>query len=283
VRAPERIQLIKQLLLELADSRLENGAAALAFYTTLAIFPTAIFGLSLLPYLPIPDLHQAIFELLGEVMPREAAEMFRGTVQTVLGTRHAGLLSFSLLFGIWSASSGVLAVMEQLDVARRADHQRGALRARALAFLLLFPLSVLVVLAFGLIIFGGYLQDWLAQSLGTSALLLSVFATFRWLVVVLALSIAIALLYWIGPSHRPRFRWLSTGCVFATLGLMLASFGFRYYVAHFASYDAIYGSIGAMIVLLMWLFVAGWVFLIGAALDAFLVKQLGAQRSLTNT
>ena len=108
------------------------------------------------------------------------------------------------------------------------------------------------------------------------------FAGFRWLVVTVALSIAVALLYWIGPSRRPRFRWLSSGCVFATLGLMLASFGFRFYVAHFGSYDAIYGSIGAMIVLLMWLFVAGWVFLLGAALDAFLVKR-PLPRSLTNS
>jgi membrane protein len=91
-------RFIKQLFLELADSRLQNGAAALAFYSMLAIFPTAIFALSLLPYLPIPDLQRAIFDLLGQRMPREAAELFNDTVHKIVSERHSGLLSFGLLF-----------------------------------------------------------------------------------------------------------------------------------------------------------------------------------------
>lgn len=85
---------IKKLLFELADSRLQNGAAALAFFSMLAIFPTAIFALSLLPYLPIRDLQREIFELLGELMPREAAELFNDTVHKIVSERHSGILSF---------------------------------------------------------------------------------------------------------------------------------------------------------------------------------------------
>lgn len=267
-------RFLKRLLLELSDSRLENGAAALAFYSMLAIFPTAIFALSLLPYLPIPNLERAAFDLLGELMPREAAKLFNETVHNIVSERHSGILSFGLLFSLWSATSGVLATLEQLDVVRREQHRRSALRARGVAFVLLLPLSVLVITSFGLVIFGDSLQGWIAETLGSSPFLLVCFAAFRWLVISLAILASIAFMYRAGPTRSRPFRLFSPGALFATFGLMIVSFGFRFYVGEFGSYDAIYGSLGAVVVLLVWLFVAAWMFLMGAAIDELVRKPL---------
>jgi membrane protein len=260
---------LKRLVLELVDSRLENGAAALAFYAMLAVFPAAIFGLSLLPYLPIPNLQQAIFDLLGELLPRNAAALFKDTVQRILSQRHTGLLSFGLLFAIWSATSGIVAVMEQLDVVHRAPHPRSALRARGRAFLLLFPLFALIVITFGLVTFGGALEKWISDRVGSSEVLLMCFAGFRWVVITLALLGSAAAMYRIGPTQSRPFRLFSPGAIFATVGQILISFGLRFYVEHFADYDAVYGSLGAVIVLLLWMFASGWVFLVGAEIDEF--------------
>jgi len=262
----------KQLLLELAHSRLQNGAAAMAFFSMLAIFPTAIFVLSLLPYLPIEDLQRAVFELLGDLMPREAAELFSDTVHKTVSERHTGLLSFGLLFGVWSATSGVLATLEQLDVVRREEQPRSAVRTRGLALLLLIPLSLLVVLTFGLVIFGGKLQGMIIGAMGSSPLLLFCFAGVRWLVIMLAILAAIAFMYRVGPTQSRPFQLFSPGAIFATLGLMVVSFGFRFYVSEFGSYDAIYGGLGAVIALLVWLYVAAWMFLLGAAIDELVRK-----------
>jgi membrane protein len=266
-------QFVKGLTVELVDSRLENGAAALAFYSMLALFPAAIFGLSLLPYLPLPNLQQAIFDLLGELLPHEASELFNSTVQRIVSERHTGLLSFGLLFAIWSASSGIVAVMEQLDVVHRARQCRGSLRARGLAFVLLFPLFALIVLTFGLIIFGAKVQSLLAPHLGSSPLLLQSFAGLRVLIIAFATLLAFAFMYRIGPSAGRPFRLFSPGTLFATLGVVVASLGFKLYVDRFGSYDAIYGSLGAVIVLLLWLFATGWVFLLGAAIDEFVAER----------
>jgi membrane protein len=266
-------QFVKRLTAELVDSRLENGAAALAFYSMLALFPAAIFGLSLMPYLPLPNLQQAIFDLLGELLPHEAAELFNTTVQRIISQRHTGLLSFGLLFAIWSASSGIVAVMEQLDVVHRAQRCRNALRARGVAVLLLFPLFALIVLTFGLVICGAELQKWLASHVGTHPLLLGSFAGLRFVIIAFALLAAFAFMYRIGPSAGRPFRLFSPGTIFATLGVAVASLGFKLYVERFGSYDAIYGSLGAVIVLLLWLFVTGWVFLLGAAIDEFLAQR----------
>jgi membrane protein len=207
-------------------------------------------------------------------MPQEAAKLFNETVHNIVSERHSGILSFGLLFSAWSATSGVLATLEQLDVVRREEQRRSALRARGVAFVLLFPLSLLVVTTFGLVIFGGSLQSWIAEALGSSQFLMVCFAVFRWLVITLAILAAIAFMYRVGPTRSRPFRLFSPGAISATLGLMLVSFGFRFYVGEFGSYDAIYGSLGAVVVLLVWLFVAAWMFLMGAAIDELVRKPL---------
>jgi membrane protein len=264
---------IKRLLVELADSKLENGAAALAFYAMLAVFPAAIFGLSVLPYLPIPDLQRAIFDLLSELLPSNAATLFHDTVQRVLSQKHTGLLSFGLLFAIWSATSGIVAMMEELDVVHRVRRPRSALRARGKAFVLLLCLFVLIVGTFALVIFGGTLQSRLAERIGSSDPFLIGFAAARWLIITFALLLGTAVMYRVGPTQSHSFKLWSPGSVFATSGQMLASFGMRFYVEHFADYDAIYGSLGGVIVLLLWMFLVGWVFLLGAAIDMFFREQ----------
>ncbi|MET0390874.1 MAG: YihY/virulence factor BrkB family protein [Polyangiales bacterium] len=267
-------QLSRPFATLLIDSRLQNGAAALAFYSILALFPTAIFGLSLLPYLPVPDLKQAIFDLLGELLPYDASELFRTTVQQLIAQRQTGLMSFGLVFAIWTSSSGVLAAIEQLDIVHRQQRSRGALRDRGVALMLLVPLSAQVVITFGLVISGGALQGWLASRIGATPVLLACFAALRWLIITLALLLTFAFMYRVAPTtSRHPFRLLSPGTIFATAGLMIASFGFKYYVGHFGSYNAIYGSLGAVIVLLLWLFAVGWVFLIGAGIDEVLYQR----------
>lgn len=262
-------QEAKRLLVALADSKLENGAAALAFYAMLAVFPAAIFGLSILPYLPIPNLQRAIFDLLGDLLPRNAAALFSDTVQRILSQKHTGLLSFGLIFAIWSATSGIVAMMEELDVVHRVREPLGALRARGKAFVLLLFLFVLIIGTFASVIFGGVVQDQLTARVGSNPLFLFGFAAVRWLIIAFALLTATAVLYRFGPTQSHSFRLWSAGSVFSTLGQLLASFAMRFYVARFADYDALYGSLGAVIVLLLWMFVFGWVFLLGAAIDTF--------------
>ena len=265
-------KFVRQLLFELAHSRLQNGAAAMAFFSMLAIFPTAIFAVSLVPYLPIDDLQRAVFDLLGDLMPREAAELFNDTVHKTVSERHTGLLSFGLLFGVWTATSGVLATLEQLDMVRREECPRSALRTRGLALLLLVPLSLLVVATFGLVIFGGKLQGTIIDQLGSSPQLLFCFACVRWIVIMFAILAAIAFMYRVGPTQGRPFQMFSPGAIFATLGLMVVSFAFRFYVSELGRYDAIYGSLGAVIALLIWLYLSALMFLLGAAIDELVRK-----------
>ena len=263
--------LFKRLVTEIRNDRLSNGAAALAFYSTLALFPAAIFVLSVLPYLPIPHLQEPIFDLLYQLLPGDAAKLFTETVTTVVSQRSSTLVSFGLLFTVWSASSGTQAMIDQLNVVYGVREARPFWKARLIAVLLVFTFMVLIVLTFGLVIFGGVIQDWLASQLGWSHTLRWFFAIFRWIVLVFALLSCFALIYRIAPNveHR-RFRLFHGGTVLAAAGFLATSFGFKVYVGNFANYDATYGSLGAAIVLLLWLLIAGWMLLVGGELNELL-------------
>lgn len=264
---------------EVKNDRVSDGAAALTFYLLLSIFPAAIFGLSLLPYLPIPSLKPAIMELVSDALPGAAADMLTSTVESVLSNKSRGLLSFGFLFATWSASRGLSALMQQLNVVYEVRERRSFIRTRGVALLLTVAFFFLVVGAFGLIVFGGVLQELIGDALGRSGALLTLFALLRWMIIVLGIQVALALVYWAGPHCERSFTLLSPGTTFATIGLIVVSFGFKLYVSRFASYDAVYGSLGAVIVLMMWLYFTGWVILLGSEINqlALRAKRRGSR------
>ncbi len=266
-RIRELRHFLARLRREVKRDHLSNGAGALAFYLVLALFPAAIFVLSMLPYLPIPHLREAILDLIHQALPGSAAGLFTSTVDATMARRSGGLLSFGFAFAIWSASNGLHAVMQQLNVIYDVEEERSFVRAHATALLLTVAFFVLVVGALGLVVFGGVVQSYIGDHLGFSPALLTTFATLRWVIIVFALHLAFALTYHYGPNLDRPFVLVTFGSVFATVAMVVTSVSFNLYISHFASYDAVYGSLGAVIVLLMWLFVTGWVILLGGEIN----------------
>lgn len=263
-----------ELKRKISKDQLTNGAAALAFYWMLALFPAAIFVLTLLPYLPVQNLEQAIMDLLHDAMPGEAAAMFERTVKNVVSNRNAGLLSFGFLFTIWSASTGIYAVMQQLNNVHDTDERRPFFKARGVALLLTLASIVLVLGSLILAVLGGVIQSWLISSFGFGGAILFVFAALRWAVIGCALLLALAVIYHFGPAVRERrFALFTPGTIAGALALGLASLLLNLYVGNFSSYDKTYGSLGAVIALLMWLFVTGLVLLVGAEVDVLTTRR----------
>jgi len=259
---------LAQLWREMDEDNVWNGAAALGFYLTLAVFPTMIFLMALVPYLPVAHVDQAIMDLLRQALPARTAEMFSGVVSEVASERRGGVLTFGIAAALWASSTGMYAVMQQMNIAYDVEERRGFLRARATALGLSLLFVVLVIGAFSLVVLGGVIQDWIGRRMGVSDTLLNFFIVFRWVVIVLALLVAIALIYDRAPSRKRRFALLTRGTIVATAALVIASLAFRVYVANFGNYSATYGSIGAVIVLMLWFYLAGLVMLVGAEIDA---------------
>ena len=261
------MEFAKRVYAEAAQDDIFNGAAALGFYLTLAIFPAMIAVMAVIPYLPIAHVDQAIMDLLHQALPRSAATMFTDVVHEVTSERRGGLLSAGVAFALWSASSGMYALMQQLNIAYNVAERRPFFKARATALVLTLLFGSLVLSAFTLIVLGGVIQSWIGDRFGLSQAVLSFFVVFRWIVIVLGLLLAIALIYYLAPNREHRFKYLTSGGVTATLLLIVACVGFSLYTSRFANFTAIYGSIGAVIVLMLWLYIAGLVILVGAEVN----------------
>ena len=263
-------QFFRELYEAISDDNVFNGAAALAFYLTLAIFPAFIALMSAIPYLPIEDVDEAIMDLLGQALPEESAALVEGVVSEVTREQRGGLLSFGLLAALWAASTGMYAIMQQLNITYDVKEARSFVRARATALVLSLLFGVLVIGAFSLVVVGGFVEDWMAEQLGYSDVLVTAFAVFRWIVICLALLLGLAFIYRFAPNVEKRFRFLAAGSVLGAVLLIFASLGSSVYISHFGSYDATYGSIGAVIVLMLWLYIVGLVILIGSEVNALL-------------
>lgn len=268
-------KFLTDLKKEISEDNVSNGAAALAYYLMLSIFPAMIALLTLLPYLPIDNLQGAILDFMKQAMPGEAAQMFTGVVQQVTSERKGGLLSFGLLAALWAASSGMFAVMQQLNITYDVKEGRGFLKSRGISLLLTVIFGALIVGAFALVVFGGQIQGWMENSLGFGGVVRALFAVLRWGIIAGAMLLAFACTYYFGPDVKQEFKWVSPGSIAGVVLLAAASLGFGFYVSNFGKYSATYGSIGAVIVLMLWLYITGLVVLLGSEVNA-LVEHYSA-------
>ena len=266
---------LSTLIHKIREDDIFNGAAVLGFYLTLAMFPAVILTMALIPYLPIEHVDQAIMDLLSQALPANAADMFKGVVEEVTQKPRRGLLSFGLVASLWATSTGMYAVMQQLNTIYGVKEARGFVRGRLVAIGLSMLFVVLAILSFSLVVLGGVMQDWLGAHLGTGNALLTFFVWFRWVVIVSALVLGFALIYFLAPNFKQPFALVTPGSVAGALLLVMASLGFARYVQSFGDYSAMYGSVGAMIVLMLWLYMTGLAILIGAELNALVRKVEG--------
>lgn len=264
------IDFARDLWHEIQDDHVLDGAAVLAYFFLLAVFPAAIFVLSLLPSLSIPHLQQAILDLLHQILPEQSANVFEVTVRYVASERSKGLLTFGVIFALWSASTGAFTIMQQLNAVYDVKERRPFWKARGTAILLMVFFALLAIGSLSLVIFGGVVQSWLASMIGWSQPLLIFFATVRWIIIAMALLLALAVIYRFGPDANLKFRFISPGNIVAATLIALASIGFRFYVTKFGNYSATYGNLAAMIVLMLWMYMASIALLVGSEVNAIL-------------
>ena len=269
---PRHIRLIrfaKALWGEIERDHVFDGAAVLAFFFLLAVFPATIFVLSILPVLSIPHLQQAMVDLLHQVLPHQAANFFDQTVGYVGSEGKHGLLTFGLIATLWSGSSGVYAMMQQLDIVCDVKERRPFWKVRAIAILLLVFFILLAIASLSLVIFAGVVQSGMASFIGWSRPLLFFFATLAGSFLRPRL-LALAAAYRFAPDASTKFRFVSPGNLVAAVLIALASIGFRFYVFKFGNYSATYGSLAAIVILMLWMYMAGIALLVGSEINTML-------------
>ncbi len=251
-------------------------AAGLAFYFLLAFFPFLLFLVAVVTLVPgVDGLMDWLFRTAAQFVPQEAWGLVEGVVRGLLGQRRGNLVSIGVVLALWSASSGFTSVMECLNVAFGVTSRRAWWKARLEALWLTVLLSAFMMIAFALTLLAGPIAKWVASYLGPAGGI----ATFvlNWSLSLGLMTFVTAYVYYVCPDVDDlEWQWLSPGSVLFVAGFGLASAGFSTWVARFASYDKTYGSLGAPIVLLFWLYLLSVCLLLGGELNALLDERRAA-------
>lgn len=274
LRAAVSPQVLWALLAKARQDDVLNGSAALAFYMTLAIFPAMIVVMTVIPYLPVQQVDQALMQLLRQAIPGHAADLFSEVVAEITSEQRGGLLSAGVAGSLWATSTGMRAVMRLLNRTCDVSESRGFLRGRLTALGLSLLFGVLVIGGFSLIVLGDRLQDVLLGDRTGALALHGAFFVFRWGVILAGLLLAFALVEHLAPNRPQRFQLVTPGSLLGVVLLVFASVGFAAYARHFGSYGATYGSIGAVILLMLWLFAVGLAILLSAELNHVLRRRV---------
>jgi membrane protein len=257
------------LVTRVAEDGLTGLAAALAYYFFFSLFPFILFLLALVTMLPfVHGLEDWLLAQAAQVVPGNAYTMIEGVIRSLLAQPRSGLLSLGVLLALWSASTAVTGLMGALNVAYGVRERRPWWRVRLIAVGIVVATSFFMVLAFVLAVGSGPLAARVADMLGPAGGL--ALFTVNWLVALAAITLVTATIYHVCPDVDFPWRWISPGALLFALGFAATTLGFSYYVTHFGSYDKTYGSLGAVIILLLWMYFIALLLLLGGEVNAYL-------------
>jgi membrane protein len=275
LRSLLRFQALKATVQEFQRDDALGLAAQLAYYLILALFPFILVLVSLMGTFGSPELASEVLGYFQQVVPEQAYEIIETyTANIISGRAEApGLLSFGILFTIWAASGAFAALINALNRAYDVQETRPFWKVRGIAILMTLGLSVLILVGVLLLVVGEPIGETVANIFGLGDLFLLVWDIARWPVALLFMVLTVALLYYFAPDVEQPFRWITPGGLIGVLLWVLASVGFNFYVSNFGSYNKTYGSIGAVIILLLYLYISSLTILFGATLNAILVRM----------
>jgi membrane protein len=266
-------QVAQRVWIESGRDNLSVVAAGCAFYALFAVFPALSALIALYGLTADPASAERQFDMLSSVLPQQAYEVVIDQIRRLAGASSQTLgwgLAFSLGLALWSVGNLVQALFAALNLAYEEPERRSILRY----YLSAFGFALLGIVAGVLMLIAIVYVPLLFAYAGFSSAFAPLVKMLRWPILAVLVLISLSLLYRYGPCRRSaKWRWVFVGAMFATVFWLIASAGFSYYVSHFANYDRIYGSLGAVIVLLIWLYISFFIILIGAELNAQLELQ----------
>ena len=261
--------LLRNVIRQIEKDDVVSKANDMAFNFLLSVFPAIIFLFTLIPYVPVPDMTHKVMSFMSDVMPRALFQTVESTVYDIIATPRGGLLSFGFILTLYSAMNGMNTMMESFNKCYHTPEKRNFLKKRLFALILTIVLTFVLILSVIVILVGEYVLDYIVKiGILHDAITLLMINVTRYGTVGFTLYISIAMIYKLGPSAGRRWHFFSYGTGLATVLIIGASTGFSYYLSNFATYNKLYGSIGTLIALMLWLMIISFVILLGFELNA---------------
>jgi membrane protein len=260
----------KRFFTRFMDNDLPGIAAELSYYFFFSLFPFLVFVVSLTAYLPLQSSMNELLGRLAMVMPKEAMNIIQENLNSLVNHPRPKLLSIGVLITIWSASRGMNGLITGLNIAYQVKDKRPYWKIQAIAIGMTLASASMLLLAFTLMVLGGKLGFYLAERLHVGSIYSVVGSWLRWPLSAFVLMLTMSVNYQLLPDVQRKFRIFTVGSIVGAVLWVLVTWGFTLYAEHFGNYNAAYGSIGGVIVLMTWLYLSGMIFLIGGELNALI-------------
>ncbi|MDQ3820647.1 MAG: YihY/virulence factor BrkB family protein [Acidobacteriota bacterium] len=271
-------ELAERVWSEANEDDIWGRAAQLSYYFLLALFPLllvlmAIFGMFAEKG---TELRENLISYLSQVMPASAGELVQKTVGELSSSAGAGKISIGLVATLWAASNGMGAISETLNIAYNVKESRPWWKSRLAAVILTVALSLLVVTALVLLLYGYQIADAIAAWVGLSSAFTVTWKIAQWPIVLFFILLSFNLIYYFAPDLKEqKWTWISPGAVVGAALWLLVSFAFKTYLKYFNSYSATYGSRGALIIMMLWFYFTGMAILFGGEVNSEIDGAIG--------
>ena len=269
------VRVMMRTVKEFIDDEMSTYASALAYQMLFSLFPFILFLIALIGFLHLPDFFSWLRLQSELVLPPQALEQVNPVIDQLQQSK-GGLLSVGIVIALWTASAGVRLMMSAMNAAYDVVEGRPAWKLIPLSIFYTIGLAGMLLIAAALMVLGPQVMGWIAAQIGMEEFIVTVWTIARWPVVVILLMVAVAVIYYVMPDVKQDFRFITPGSVLAVVVWILASVGFGLYVKEFSNYNAMYGSIGAIIVLLLYFYISSAVLLLGAEMNA-VIEHMSAE------
>jgi len=269
--------VIKFFYKKLLNESISMRASAVAYSLFLAMFPGLIFLFTLIPYIPLPDLKLEMFHIFKEMLPSAAFATIESTLSDILLTRHGGLLSFGVIMTVYFATNGIDKLIQTFNHNIRVKF----IRRYPVSLMLTFLLSFLTIISLAILIGGSYVLEYLRLiSFFKAIWIYNIISLFKFVISILLLICTVSMLYYFGTVKMHKFSFFSPGALLSSICIAISSIGFRYYVENFGNYNTLYGSLGALICLMIYLYLNSSILIAGYEFNKSIIsaqKQQGVE------
>ena len=255
---------------EIGKDELLNKSSSLAYNFMLALFPALIFLFTLIPFVPIDNFQDQLLGIIKLLLPNNAYYAFEATLKDIIKNQNSGLLSLGFISAIFFATNGIVNLMKAFNKSSLIVETRSWLKKRLIAVVLTFAIVFSLILCIGALAASDFTKVLLQEYLNfkNNVILDYLIVLIKWFFLVALYFINISMLYRYGPSHTKKWKLFSSGAFLATVLAFLTMWGFTFYINHFAAYNKVYGSIGTLIVVMIWLYLNSFILLVGFELNA---------------
>ena len=260
----------KALLDNIKNDKVPDLGAQTTYYLILALFPFFIFLLSVLQYTPLE--YELIIVTLEGLLPEQAHELIFGTIEEVFTGSSGALLSFGVVAALWSSLKGANALIKGVNTAYNVEETRNFFQVKAVALLTTIGVPIVILFAFFFIVFGEVLGTYVFDFFGLSDYFIDLWNWMRFPIPIVIMVLFFMLFYKFAPNQRLKFRNVFWGALFTVIFWLIASLGFSFYVNNFGNYSNVYGSLGSIVVILLWLYISSIIIIVGGEVNVVLSR-----------